>query len=81
MNRITDRQMLLEYQHGKPIRDILTETLEKHRGRRHHTVHTASELDVTVGTLYKWSERLGIDLRSYAPEETPAAEAATGEGR
>ena len=81
MNRITDRQMLLEYKYGKPIRDVLTETLEKHRGRRHHTVHTASELDVTVSTLYKWSERLGIDLNSYASEETLAAGAATRENR
>ena len=80
MNRITDRQMVLEYQHGKPIRKILEETLEKHRGRRHHTVHTASELDVTVGTLYKWSERLGIDIKSYAEEDQPTG-AMSGESR
>ena len=85
MAKITDRQMLLEHLHGKPIRNILKEALERHRGRRHHTVHTASELDVTVGTIYKWGERLGIDVRSYAQEEgleeDPDAAAARGEGR
>ena len=30
----TDRQMLLEIQHGKPVEELLRECLSTHRGRR-----------------------------------------------
>ena len=67
----TDRQMVLELQRGKPIREIIEETLEKYRGRKHHQMMTALELDISVTTLHYWTKAMEIDLKAYG-ERIPA---------
>ena len=62
----TDRQRLLEIQRGKPIRQLIEETLRQHRGDRLYAARTAVELDVSPGTLRLWTGQMGIDLRRYA---------------
>ena len=59
----TDRQQLLELRHGKPIRELIEETLTQHRGDRLYTTRSALALDVSPATLRLWMGQLGIDGR------------------
>ena len=61
----TDRQALLEVQHGKPVKDILLESLAKHRGQRNMTMLVGIELSVSNATIYNWCDQLGIDIAGY----------------
>ena len=75
----TDRQLLIEMQQQKPIREIMETTLEKHRGRQHQITLAAVELDVSITTIYKWCEQLNIDLKAYVQgdeEQEPTGAAA-----
>lgn len=65
----TDRQMMLEMRHGKPVRELILEALDKHRGNRFYITLAALELEITPGTLRKWAKRFGVGLNEYGPPE------------
>lgn len=67
MTTKTDRQQLLELKHDKPIRELVEEALEKHRGSRFYQTLAALELEVTLATLRNWASRMEIDLNGYGP--------------
>ena len=74
----TDRQALLEALRGKPVEDILKESLEQYRGRRNMAMLVGLDLDVSDATVYNWCDQLGIDIAEYrrpadAPEPTSEA--------
>ena len=64
-DRHTDRQTVLELQHGMPIREIITDLLEAHRGEHLFAARVALEMNIAPGTLYKWAESMEIDLNEY----------------
>ncbi len=66
----TDRQTVLGLQRGQPIDEIIEQTLEKHRGKRHYAALAAMELGLAGATLYKWAEALGIDIGDYRRRKT-----------
>ena len=75
----TDKQALLEVQHGKPVQDILKESLTRHRCRRNITMLVGVDLDVSDATIYNWCDQLGIDISEYrrpADASEPTSEAA-----
>ena len=61
----TDKQAMLEAQWNKPIKAILTETMESNRGRKNFVVVVSAALGISVPTLYFWSKDLGIVLDEY----------------
>ena len=61
----TDKQMLLEIQHGKPVEDILRESFAAHQGRRNMAMLVAVDLEVSDATIYNWCEDLGINIDDY----------------
>ena len=61
----TDKQVLLETQHGKPVKAILEETLAKFAGRKSMAALVGIELGVTGATIYNWCDQLGIDIAGY----------------
>ena len=65
----TDRQLLLEFRHGKPIRELIETALEQHQGHRFYKLRVAMELEVSPITLGKWADSLGIDLEAYGPKD------------
>lgn len=72
----TDKQVLLELQHGKPLEDILRDALAKFQGRKSYVALAAIDLGLSDATLYSWCEDLGIDTKEYrwAATESPAQE-------
>ena len=64
-------QEKLEAQRKKDIRDIITDVLEKFRGRRNFMMLVAVDLEVADATVYRWCEELGIDIDEYR-RATPA---------
>ena len=68
----TDRQTVLELQHGKPIQQIIEQVLEKHRGERHYVALAALDLGLAGATLYKWAYSMGIDIVEYRKRKTLA---------
>ncbi len=67
--RKTDRQKLLEVTRGKPIREIVEEKLEEHRGKSQHAARAAVDLEISTSTFHKWATGMGIDLKAYGPED------------
>ena len=61
----TDRQMLLEIQHGRSVEELLRNALETHRGRRNLTMLVALNLELSNATVYNWCADLGIDIDEY----------------
>ena len=61
----TDRQVILELQHGKTIEAVLRDTLAKFRGRKSYVALSAIDLGLSDATLYGWCEELGIDIKEY----------------
>ena len=57
----TDRQTVMELRQGKPIREIIQKALDKYQGKRHRITRVALEMDISITTLYKWCDALGID--------------------
>ena len=76
----TDRQTVLELRRGKPIVEILRESLEKNRGKRFLVALVALDLGVTDATVYNWCETLGIDIDQYR-RPAPSAEKGAAEAR
>ncbi len=72
----TTVQEMLEAQHQKDIRDIVSGALKVHRGRRNMGGLVAVYLGVSDATVYNWCETLGIDIDEYRrPAATPTEEA------
>ena len=65
----TDKQMLLEFQHGKPVEEILRDSLVAHRGRRNMAILVAADLGVSDATIYNWCEDLDINIDEYRREK------------
>ena len=61
----TDKQALLEKTHGKPLDQVLRDTLEKHRGKKQQITLTGLDLEVTGVTIYNWCRELGINIDDY----------------
>ena len=61
----TLNQRLLEAQHHKDIREIITATLEAHRGQPRLVQRAGMDLGVTGTTLYNWCNALGITVSDY----------------
>ena len=57
----TDRQTVMELRQGKSIREIIERTLDKYQGEKHRITRVALELDISLTTLYKWCDVLGIE--------------------
>ncbi len=58
----TPTQTILELTQKKPIEEILRDTLERFRGRHNNAALAALYLGVSVGTIYSWCARMGIDI-------------------
>jgi hypothetical protein len=66
MARKTDKQLLLEAKNpGKSIREILVETLEKHRAEPHLVEVAANELGVSKGTMGIWCRENDIAVEDF----------------
>ena len=61
----TTVQEILEAQHQKGIREIVSDALKLHRGRRNMVGLAAVDLGVTDATVYNWCRDLGIDIHEY----------------
>ena len=61
----TDRQVVLELQHSRPIVQIVRKALEEHRGKKSQVTLAALDLGITDATVYNWCEDLGIDIDEY----------------
>ena len=61
----TTAQRLLEAQHHKDIRDIMLDSLERHRATRSMVQDCCADLGVSYGTFYIWAADLGIDVGIY----------------
>ena len=75
----TDRQQLLEFQHGKPLKEVIEECLEKHQGKRHTIATAAVELGLSYTTLTKWATEMEINIHAYRRKPRPRS--AAGEGK
>ena len=62
---MSDRQALLEAQRNQPIREIVAEALERHKGEKSAVQRASIDLDVTDATLYNWCRELELDLNHY----------------
>ena len=67
----TTVQEILEAQHQKGIREIVSDALRLYRGRRNLVGLAAVDLGVTDATVYNWCRDLGIDIDEYR-RVTPA---------
>ena len=65
-------QQKLELQWRKPVRQLLLDTLESHRGEPHAVRNTASDLDITDSTIYKWCREWGICIKHITRPCEPA---------
>ena len=65
----TDRQQLLELQHGKPIKKLLEEAYRRHEGERHTVAAAALDLGLSTVTFHKWTIRFGVDLKNCDGDE------------
>jgi len=61
----TPIQRLLEAQRHKDIRDVVLDTLEKHRATRTMVVDCCKDLGISWGTFYKWASDLDIEVGDY----------------
>ena len=77
----TDRQQLLEFQHGKPLKEVIEECLEKHRGKRHTIATAAVELGLSYTTLTKWATEMEVNFRSNRRKPRPHSRSAAGKGK
>ena len=68
----TTVQEMLEAQHQKDIRDIVSGALNVHRGRRNMVGLAAVYLGVSDATVYNWCEALGINIDDYRKQEVKA---------
>ena len=58
-------QQKLETQRGGGIREIVIDSLRRHRGRRNLVMLVSVDLEITDSTLYRWCEELGINIDEY----------------
>ena len=77
----TDRQQLLEFRHGKPLKEVIEECLEKHRGKRHTIATAAVELGLSYTTLTKWATEMEVNFRAYRKKPRPHSRDAAGKGQ
>ena len=75
----TDRQQLLEFRPGKPLKEVIEECLEKHRGKRHTIATAAVELGLSYTTLTKWATEMEVNFRAY--RRKPRSSSAAGNGK
>lgn len=61
----TDKQLLLEAQRGKDLKEILIESLQAHRGKKNMILAVALDVGVSHATIYDWCRDLGIDLNEF----------------
>ena len=61
----TTVQEILEAQHQKGIREIVSDALRLYGGRRNMVGLAAVDLGVTDATVYNWCRDLGIDIDEY----------------
>ena len=75
----TDRQQLLEFRYGKPLKEVIEDCLEKHRGKRHTIATAAVGLGLSYTTLTKWATEMEVNFRSY--RKKPRSSSAAGNGQ
>ncbi len=61
----TDKQLLLEAQRGKDLKQILEDSLRGHKGERNMILSVAVEIGVSHATIYDWCRDLEIDLTTF----------------
>ena len=76
----TDRQQLLELQHGKPIKQFLEEAFEKPQGERHSLAAATLDLELAAVTFRNWAEQFGVDLKKRYEAENGAGETGDADG-
>jgi transcriptional regulator with PAS, ATPase and Fis domain len=64
--RKTRDQKRLESVKGKPIKQVLIDALEQHRGQKNLASAVAIALGVSDATLYAWCRELAIEVSDYA---------------
>ena len=77
----TDRQQLLEFRYGKPLKEVIEDRLEKHRGKRHTIATAAVELGLSYTTLTKWATEMEVNFRAYRKKPRPHSRSAAGKGK
>ena len=77
----TDRQQLLEFRYGKPLKEVIEDCLEKHRGKQHTIATAAVELGLSYTTLTKWATEMEVDVRSYRRKPRPHSRSAAGKSK
>ena len=62
----SDKKLLIESRHeGKDIKDIILESLDKHRGQRNLVVKVCADIDLSNPAFYSWCRDLDIDINDY----------------
>ncbi len=61
----TTTMQLLEATRKKPIRDIITDSLESHRGKPFLVARVQFDLGVSDTTVISWCHQLGIKINDY----------------
>ena len=61
----TTTQQLLEAQRHKDIKNVMLDSLERHRATRSMGQDCCDDLGVSWGTFYKWAKDLGIEVSDY----------------
>jgi hypothetical protein len=61
----TPIQRLLEAQRHKDIRDVVLDSLERHRATRTMVQDCCTDLGISWGTFYKWCADLQIEVSAY----------------
>ena len=72
-------QRLLEAEHLRDIREIITTTLEAYRGQPRLVLHASMDLGVTNTTLYNWCNSLEITVSDYRWPDAVEEEVELGE--
>ena len=61
----TPTQKLLEAERHKDIRDVVLDSLERHRATRTMVLDCCSDLSISWATFYKWAKDLDIEVADY----------------
>lgn len=77
----TLNQRLLEAEHRKDIREIITSALETHRGQPSLVLRASMDLGITGATLYNWCHALGIPVSDYRYGDVAKQQVEQGELR
>ena len=67
--------------YGKPLKEVIEDCLEKHRGKRHTIATAAVGLGLSYTTLTKWATEMEINIHAYRRKPRPHSRNAAGEGK